>query len=49
MRPILIFCTGLVLLAGCETVEGMGQDVQSAGKAISNEAQNPRNEVRTTP
>jgi entericidin B len=28
----------LGLLAACETVEGAGQDIESAGQAISNEA-----------
>ena len=34
---ILMMCLG-VLLAGCNTVRGMGQDVQRAGSAIENAA-----------
>jgi predicted small secreted protein len=38
-----LFCRGVMfiaistamLLAGCQTIEGMGKDVQSGGKAIS--------------
>ncbi len=29
---------GLVALAGCETVAGAGEDMQSAGQAIENES-----------
>jgi len=43
MRRILItlFCTsGLIaLLAGCDTVEGMGKDVKATGESIEKAAQ----------
>jgi predicted small secreted protein len=34
----LIAAIGLVGLAGCNTVHGMGQDIQKAGDAISGAA-----------
>jgi entericidin A len=35
----LITASGLLLgLAGCNTVHGMGQDIEKAGSAISNAA-----------
>ncbi len=37
-RPALLALT-LLVLAACETVEGAGQDIQSAGAAISQESQ----------
>ena len=43
MTRIMLTLTALTLLAACETVEGFGQDVETAGEAIqeeSNEAQN---------
>lgn len=41
MRSITRFMTffSLVALAACQTVEGAGKDLQSAGTAISREAQ----------
>lgn len=42
MTRLILTLTALVALAACETVEGFGQDVQSAGGAIqqsSNEVQ----------
>jgi predicted small secreted protein len=34
----LILIASAVLLSGCETVEGMGRDVQKAGTAIEKAA-----------
>lgn len=41
MRSITHFMAlfSLVAVAACQTVEGAGQDLQSAGTAISREAQ----------
>lgn len=41
MRSITRFMTllSLVTVAACQTVEGAGKDLQSAGTAISREAQ----------
>ena len=35
----LIVAAVMGMLAGCNTVEGAGRDVSSAGKAVSNAAQ----------
>ncbi len=34
----LIFISSLMLLAGCNTVKGVGQDVQKAGSVLENAA-----------
>jgi predicted small secreted protein len=34
----LIFIMGLMLLGGCETVKGLGADIQKAGKALEDKA-----------
>jgi len=36
MMIALLVCTGL---AACETVEGAGQDLQTAGRAVENAAE----------
>ena len=46
MRRALVLGLVLVPLWGCTQV---GQGMQTAGETISNEAQNPRNEIRTQP
>ena len=46
MRRALVLGLVLVPLWGCTQV---GQGMQTAGETISNEAQNPRNEIRTEP
>jgi predicted small secreted protein len=45
MRYILplICLTVLIATAGCETVEGAGRDMSSAGKAVTSEAQKANN------
>ena len=37
-KSITLICL-LTLLAGCNTVKGMGQDLQKAGEKIQNAAQ----------
>ena len=34
----LLVAASFALLAGCNTVEGAGKDIQQGGKAITNEA-----------
>ena len=34
----VIFIVSLMLLAGCNTVKGVGQDVQKAGSVLENAA-----------
>jgi predicted small secreted protein len=40
MRTILtmVAVTGAMLVAACNTIEGAGRDLQSAGEAVSNTA-----------
>ncbi|MES2941838.1 MAG: entericidin A/B family lipoprotein [Pseudomonadota bacterium] len=38
---MLFAITLLLVLGGCNTVKGMGQDVQKAGSAIENAAKKP--------
>ena len=35
----------LLALAGCNTFEGMGRDMQSAGQGLSNSARNVREKI----
>lgn len=35
----VIACAAMVLLAGCNTVKGAGQDIKAGGQAITNAAQ----------
>ena len=35
---IAAFAAGLMTIAGCNTVEGFGEDVEAAGDAIEDEA-----------
>ncbi|MBL7005312.1 MAG: entericidin A/B family lipoprotein [Gammaproteobacteria bacterium] len=35
---ILLVCLFTVALAGCETMKGLGQDIQSAGQALEKKA-----------
>jgi entericidin A len=34
IRKLLALCAVAVLLAGCNTIEGMGKDIQKAGEKI---------------
>ena len=42
MTPVLIILS-CVLLAGCNTVQGVGRDVSAAGGAVSTGAQKVKN------
>ena len=41
MKSLFTLClvAGLLLLAGCNTVKGMGQDIKKAGEKIEGAAQ----------
>jgi predicted small secreted protein len=39
IRTTIMFAFALVTLAACETVEGAGRDLTTAGTAITQEAQ----------
>lgn len=39
MKQLTLFaCVAMVLLAGCNTVKGAGQDIKAGGQAVSNAA-----------
>ncbi len=38
MKKLLLLAATALVLAGCNTVHGIGQDVQRAGQAIGNAA-----------
>lgn len=42
----LIPAAGLVMLSGCNTVEGVGRDIERAGDAIQDEAEDTRDRRR---
>jgi predicted small secreted protein len=42
----LIAGTALTVLAGCNTVEGVGRDLERAGDAIQDEAEDTRDDRR---
>lgn len=46
MNRCILLLVSLVLLASCNTVQGVGQDVQAAGDAISRTADKTRDEFR---
>ena len=43
-KVAILFLTAFVL-AGCNTAEGIGKDVQSGGKAIEKSAQNVKKKL----
>jgi len=34
LKPLIFLAAAVTLLAGCNTVRGVGRDVQSVGKAV---------------
>jgi predicted small secreted protein len=38
MKTLLTLIAALLLLAGCNTIEGLGKDISKAGDAIENTA-----------
>ena len=42
----LVSVAGLTLLSGCNTVEGLGRDLERAGNAIQDEADDTRDRRR---
>ena len=39
MRVVILMLAGLLALSACNTFEGFGRDVQDAGQAIEEEAE----------
>lgn len=39
IKSFLLTFVCLIALAGCNTMEGMGKDIEAGGKAISEEAE----------
>ncbi|MGG7643818.1 entericidin A/B family lipoprotein [Rhodovulum sp. YNF3179] len=44
-RPIALPFGALLALAGCETMEGAGEDIERAGETLQHESQDVRNEM----
>jgi entericidin B len=44
-RTILASICAVLLLAGCETIQGAGRDVQSAGQTITGTSQEVQQEM----
>jgi predicted small secreted protein len=44
-RTIFASICAVLLLAGCETIEGAGRDVQAAGEAVTGTAQEAQQEM----
>ncbi len=44
-RPIALPFAALLAPAGCETMEGAGEDIERAGETIQDESQDVRNEM----
>ena len=38
MRALIVVLAAVAFLAGCNTVQGLGKDVQKAGSAVENAA-----------
>lgn len=47
MKYLLVLFSGLLLIgsAGCNTTEGLGQDVEAAGEAIEDAAEEAEDEI----
>jgi len=39
IKPVTLIAAALLALAGCNTAEGVGEDIESAGEAIDEEAE----------
>jgi predicted small secreted protein len=45
IRTILTSIFAVLLLAGCETIQGAGRDVQTAGEALTDTSQEVQQEM----
>ena len=45
MRTIILLIAGAIALAGCNTVEGVGRDVQGAGEVIEKGAKKTKRAI----
>lgn len=43
MKTFLAALIGMFILAGCNTIAGVGEDTQAAGKKIENSAERNKN------
>lgn len=44
-KLIIASVTAMFVLTGCNTLKGVGQDVSSAGNAVTGTAQNVQNKI----
>jgi entericidin B len=43
MKKLIAALVGMFILAGCNTMAGLGQDTQAAGKSLEKSADNHKN------
>lgn len=43
MKKLIVAIIGVMFLAGCNTMAGVGQDTQAAGKKLENSAEKNKN------
>lgn len=48
MRRALLFCFTLPLLAGCNTVQGVGRDLQALGRVLADSAGDAQTSMQAT-
>ena len=42
MKTLIALCLALPMLAACNTIEGIGKDVETAGKVVKEKAQDAK-------
>ena len=47
MKKLVLALTTLTFLASCNTIEGIGKDMQSTGKAVSSTARNVKDNIKS--
>jgi len=45
MKKLFVLIAAVIAVAGCNTISGMGQDVEAAGKAVDKAAQDTKKKM----
>jgi len=45
MKKLLVIIAAVVAVAGCNTISGMGQDIEAGGKAVDKAAQDTKKKM----
>ena len=45
MKKLLVLIVAVIAVAGCNTISGVGQDVEAAGKAVDKAAQDTKKKM----